>query len=172
MRKFFLSILAIAALAAFSTDVNAQLNHKFTKVYRVPNNNKKESLPDDSLLFRRPTPKPTASNRISLKEWCRQNNVADNLEAAFTLGTGGLGLELATPITKWTRLRAGVEWIPSFHLPLSFEISSFNEGNVNNDISHIQDMVYEMTGLHMDDEVKMIAKPKMLNFKLLSLIHI
>ena len=167
MRKFFLSILAIAALAAFSTDVNAQLNHKFTKVYRVPNNNKKESLPDDSLLFRRPTPKPTASNRISLKEWCRQNNVADNLEAAFTLGTGGLGLELATPITKWTRLRAGVEWIPSFHLPLSFEISSFNEGNVNNDISHIQDMVYEMTGLHMDDEVKMIAKPKMLNFKLL-----
>lgn len=102
-----------------------------------------------------------------IMEWCKTNHVADNLDAAFTLGTGGLGLEVATPVTKWTRVRAGIQWMPPFHLPLGFDISSFNDGNVSNDISGIQDLVYDMTGIEMDPDVKMIAKPKMLDFKLI-----
>lgn len=102
-----------------------------------------------------------------LAGWCLENNIAYNLEAAFLIGTGGLGLELATPVTNWARLRAGIEWIPPISIPMRFDIASFNNGTVSNDITHIQEMLYDMTGLKMDKEVRMTAKSTMFNFKLL-----
>lgn len=160
-------------MSGFAPDSAAQLIPKLTNVYTVP----KKDNPDDrdSLFYMkdRETIEPIREKHTLREwigkrlEWCKANGVADNLDVAFTLGTGGLGLEVATPVTRWTRVRAGVEWMPSFHLPLSFEISSFSEGAVNNDISHIQQMVYDMTGLHIDDNVDMTAKPNILNFKFL-----
>ncbi|MDE6577673.1 MAG: hypothetical protein K2K58_05835, partial [Muribaculaceae bacterium] len=110
---------------------------------------------------------PVSSGKSSFLEWCSRKGVADHLDASFTLGTGGLGLEVATPLTKWATLRAGIEWMPSFNIPLNFELSSFSENGATNDVSHIQEMVKDLMGLDMDDKVTMNAKPNMLNFKLL-----
>lgn len=169
MKKQFLAILPFLLFFALPADSFAQSKSRFTNVYRVNPNNvinrkaKKDSIPIQPVE----EVKVSKTGNTSFKDWCLANHVADNLDAAFTLGTGGIGLEIATPVTKWTKVRAGVEWVPPFHLPLGFDISSFNDGNVSNDISHIQEMVYDLTGLHMDNEVKMIAKPNILNFKLL-----
>lgn len=100
-------------------------------------------------------------------EWCEKNNVANHLDASFTLGTGGLGLEVSTPVTKWASLRAGVEWMPAFKVPLRFDLSSFSEDGPTNDVSHIQTMVKDLMGLDMDSQVTMDGKPNLLNFKLL-----
>lgn len=103
-----------------------------------------------------------------LSKWCRDNEVADNLDVALTIGTGGLGLELATPVTRWTRLRAGVEWIPTFKVPMNFDLTTFGtDGMPSDNFSQVQDMVYDMTGLEMDNRVRMITKPHICNFKLL-----
>lgn len=103
-----------------------------------------------------------------LSKWCKDHDVADNLDLAFTIGTGGLGLEVATPVTRWARLRAGVEWIPSFNVPMNFDLTTFSsDGLPSDNFSEVQNLVYEMTGLDMDDRVKMNSKPRMCNFKLL-----
>lgn len=105
------------------------------------------------------------ADKLSL--WCEKNKVANHLDASFTLGTAGIGLELQTPVTEWARLRAGVEWIPSFKLPLNFDLASLSDNGESTDVSHIQEMVKDMMGLDMHDNITMDAKPNMLNFKLL-----
>ncbi len=102
-----------------------------------------------------------------IAKWCGDNNVANNLDVAITAGTDGRGLEASTPVTRWASLRAGVQWLPSFHMPMHFDITTFSGGLEGNNISHVQQMLYDMTGLEMDDKVKMIAKPTVVNFKLL-----
>lgn len=98
---------------------------------------------------------------------CHANNIFDNLEIGATVGTTGLGLELATPVTRWVRLRAGVDWMPRIKVPLDFGINTFSDGIPNNNFSKVQQMVYDLTGIEIDDKVQMIGKPDMLNFKLL-----
>lgn len=108
------------------------------------------------------------SAEAQLSKWCKDRHVADNLDVAFTLGTGGLGLEVATPVTKWARLRAGVEWIPSFNVPMNFDLTTFDtDGLPSDNFSEVQKMVYKLTGLDMDDKVRMNSKPDILDFKLL-----
>lgn len=99
--------------------------------------------------------------------WFKTHHVADNLEVGITLGTTGLGLEVATPVTKWTRVRAGVDWVPRFRVPLSFDINTFSDGLPSNNFSHVQQLVYDMTGLEMDNNVRMKGIPTMLDFKFL-----
>ena len=106
-------------------------------------------------------------SNIKLREWFELNNVADRLEIGVTLGTTGLGLELATPITKWTQVRAGVDWIPSIGVPMAFDINTFSDGLPSNNFSHVQEMVYNFTGIYIDSQVKMISRATMLNFKFL-----
>lgn len=103
-----------------------------------------------------------------LNKWCKDKHVADNLDLAFTLGTDGLGLEVATPVTRWARLRAGVSWVPSFNVPMNFDITTFGaDGLPSDNFSEVQEMVYKLTGLEMDNKVEMISKPDILDFKLL-----
>ncbi|MBD5310428.1 MAG: hypothetical protein HDS10_08440 [Bacteroides sp.] len=114
--------------------------------------------------------KPASNSNFSfagVRDWCRKNGVADNLSVSFTLGSGGLGLEVSTPLTSRARLRTGVEWVPTFTIPMNFELSSFSGEGASNDVSHIQEMVKDLMGLDMDDKVTMDAKPNMLNYKLL-----
>lgn len=104
----------------------------------------------------------------NVRKWCVDNEVANKLTLSVTLGSGGLGLELSTPITSRARLRTGVEWIPSFNIPLNFELSSFSENGENADVSHIQQMVKDLMGIDMDDKVVMDARPNMVQYKLLA----
>ena len=104
---------------------------------------------------------------FNLWEWMKCYDIANNLDVAFTFGTPGFGLEVATPVTRWARLRAGVEWMPKIHVPMTFDINTFSDGLPNGNFYHVQEMLYNLTGIEMDDEVKMIGKPNLINFKLL-----
>lgn len=99
--------------------------------------------------------------------WFKRNHVFDNLDVAFTVGTPGLGIEVATPVTRWTKVRAGVEGMPQFHFSMDFPVSTYAEGKVSNNFDKIKDMMYKITGDEMREEVEMIGKPRMVNFKLL-----
>lgn len=99
--------------------------------------------------------------------WFKRNNVFNGLEAAFTAGTPGLGFELQTPVTRFATLRAGMDGMPVFKIPMTFPVSTYADGKVNDNFDKIKDMMFEITGEEMRDEVRMTAKPKMVNFKLL-----
>lgn len=103
----------------------------------------------------------------STVEKMKKNQVFSYLEIAANVGTTGIGLELATPITKWTKLRAGFDIMPKFAIPMHFGMDSYLDGEVNDNFDHIKEMMYEMSGMEIDKQVDMRSKPTMNTFRLL-----
>lgn len=107
-------------------------------------------------------------NRI--KNLCNEMNAHDvfnSFEVAANIGTTGLGLEVASPMTKWTKLRVGFDWMPHFTVPMTFGLESYVDGQVNDKFDKIQEMMYKMSGMTIDKEIKMDSKPTMTTFRLL-----
>lgn len=107
----------------------------------------------------------------TVSSWCKTNHVADGLNVSLSLGDMGLGLELSTPVTKWVDLRAGVDWMPRFKLPMYFNLNTYSDGVATGNFNHIAQMVYDNTGIEMDATVKMIGVGSMVNFKLLADVY-
>lgn len=99
--------------------------------------------------------------------WCEDHNVADRMDVGLSLGDMGLGLELSVPVTKWANVRAGIDWLPQITVPLYFSLSTYSDGLPTGNFNRVQELLYEMTGIEIDDQVKMKGKASMVNFKLL-----
>lgn len=95
--------------------------------------------------------------------------VFNKLDLALNVGTTGLGLELATPVTEWVKLRAGVDWVPPFTVPMSFDIHSYTDGGkINSSNFHkAQELMTSISGYEIDDAVIMDGTPTMTTFKFL-----
>lgn len=98
-------------------------------------------------------------------QWFKNRDIADHLDAGITLGSTGIGLEVKTPVTKWVDVRAGVDWLPRFSVPMTFNLNTYTDGMPTGNFSHVASMVYEFTGIHVDETVKMNGKGSMVNFK-------
>lgn len=103
--------------------------------------------------------------------WCKEHNVADRLDVGVSVGTLGIGLEVKTPATKWVDVRAGIDWVPRFKVPMDFNLSTFEDGLPTGNFHNVAQMVYEYTGLEMDESVRMYGIGSMVNFKLLADIY-
>ena len=103
----------------------------------------------------------------SIIEKMKRYGVFTEVEAAANIGTTGLGLEVASPVTKWTKLRVGFDWMPPFTIPMNFSMSNYVDGQINDKFDRIQKMMYDMTGMTIDKEVMMDSKPTMTTFRLL-----
>lgn len=114
-----------------------------------------------------PIPAVEIPMQPQLIRWCREKGIATSLNAAFTVGTTGLGIEISTPVTRWMDLRVGFEGIPQFRMPLWFEIGSYTDGKINENFDKIKDLMFKITDEEMQERVKLAAKPKIANFKLL-----
>jgi hypothetical protein len=95
-----------------------------------------------------------------------KNIAFKHLDLGVTLGTGGIGLDLSTPVTSFLKLRAGVEYMPQFCVPMTFNLQSYSvTGGTSSNFERMQEMMYEFTGIEADETVKMKGKPDMVNFK-------
>ena len=163
MKKNIFSLLLLLAICVPGV-TSAQINTKFSRTYTAKNSPKikkvKTANSADSTGV-----KGTSENIFTVM---RRHNIMDNLDVAFTLGTTGLGLEVATPITKWASLRLGFDGIPKFNMPLNFDVATYSgEDGGENNFEHVKDIMYDITGEEMDESVRMNAKPNIYNFKLL-----
>lgn len=95
--------------------------------------------------------------------------IFNKLEAGITLGTTGFGIEFATPVTEWAKVRVGASFMPHFTVPMHFGITSYTDGtSVNsNNFGKIQDLMYKISGYEMDDRVDVEATPRMANYKVM-----
>ncbi|MDE5840352.1 MAG: hypothetical protein K2H49_05475, partial [Muribaculaceae bacterium] len=96
-----------------------------------------------------------------------EHGVFNKIEIAANIGTTGLGLEVASPITEWTKLRAGVDWMPNFTVPMTFGMESYIDGKINDKFDKIQDLMRKISGMEIDKNIKMNSKPTMTTFRLL-----
>ena len=100
----------------------------------------------------------------------------NHLDAAVTMGTTGLGVDLSAPVGDYVALRTGFAFMPRFEYKMSFgiQVGEFAEskydaaGNrVETKFDRMAGLLKDITGYEVKDHVDMIGKPSFYNFKLM-----
>lgn len=102
------------------------------------------------------------------RSWCEERGVANSLDAGISIGDMGLGLEVKTPITKWVDLHAGIDWMPKIKVLMNFGLNTYVDGEATGNFNNVAQIVYENTGIEMDEIIYMHGSGSMVNFKLLA----
>ena len=92
-----------------------------------------------------------------------------NLDLGVTLGTTGIGFDVAMPVHDMVKLRTGFEFMPRFNMDLNFGVESFGEDGIPKGVSidRMSEVLYNLTGYKVDQNITMKTKPTMWNFKFL-----
>lgn len=92
-----------------------------------------------------------------------------NLDLGVTLGTTGIGFDVAMPVHDMVKLRTGFEFMPRFNMDLNFGVESFGEDGIptGSSIDRMSEVLYGLTGFKVDQNITMKTKPTMWNFKFL-----
>ena len=94
-----------------------------------------------------------------------------HLDLGVTLGSTGVGFDVASPIGKYVQVRTGFEIMPRFEQSLHFDIQSFgynDDGELQtSDFDKMADRLEALTNYRAKPSVEMIGKPTMWNFKLM-----
>ena len=113
---------------------------------------------------------------IPISQYWKEHNIFQHLDVSVTLGTTGIGIDVASPVTEWAQLRLGYEFMPRFTKRMSFEMTingqparSYDEDGNRQEtrFDKLRDFMYSFTGYDIDDHVDMIGKPTLNNFKFL-----
>ena len=118
----------------------------------------------------------SASAQGSLREKLDDLHMFNHLDASVTLGTTGIGFDLATPVTDYAQLRVGYAFMPSFHKSMYFDVQvgetaeskyDKNGNRVETKFEKMAGALEEVTGFKVDDQVEMIGMPTYNNLKVL-----
>lgn len=113
---------------------------------------------------------------IPIFQYWKEHDIFQHLDVSVTLGTTGIGIDIASPVTEWAQLRLGYEFMPRFTKRMSFEMTingqparSYDEDGNRQEtrFDKLRDFMYSFTGFDIDDHVDMIGKPTLNNFKFL-----
>jgi hypothetical protein len=105
---------------------------------------------------------------------------AQKLDLAVSAGTDGVGVDLGARLGKVVGIRTGVSYVPKFSYDMKFGVqlgendgpTVDENGNVVESRFHrLASKMEEMTGLQINDYVKMKGRPSFTNFKFLVDVH-
>lgn len=111
-----------------------------------------------------------------VSQWMKDNGVFQNLDVSLTAGTTGIGIDVASKIGNNVQLRAGYEYMPRFKKSIYFPVEVGgqpavdydDEGNrIETRFDRLSKMLTDLTGFKVEDEVEMVGKPTVNNFKFL-----
>lgn len=117
-----------------------------------------------------------AQDSLSTASWFKKNKVFQNLDISVTAGTTGIGFDVASKLGDYVQLRAGYEFMPRFHQSVYFPVevggqpakAYDKDGNrVESRFDKLSKLLSEVTGFQVEDEIEMIGKPTINNFKFL-----
>lgn len=92
-----------------------------------------------------------------------------NIEIGVNGGSTGLELDVAAPISKWGRIRLGIQHMPNMSVPVTFGMSTdAGAGSPTADFDSISKLLKNLTGFEIDDKVTMVCNPTFTNFKLMA----
>lgn len=101
----------------------------------------------------------------------------NHLDVAATLGTTGIGVDVATPVGEYVQLRAGFSYMPRFETTTSFRVQvgdkldkkwDENGNRLQTKFDKLAGYLKSAVGYEVDDEVDMICKPTFYNFKVMA----
>ncbi len=98
-------------------------------------------------------------------------NYTKHIDASVTMGTTGIGMDVAVPISDVVGIRTGFTWTPRLHATINFGVKvgdKVESDEVQEEkFNKLADMLEEYTGTRVDNNIDMIGTPTMDNFKLL-----
>ncbi len=97
----------------------------------------------------------------------KDHNVFSSLEVAANIGTTGLGLEVASPVTDWAKLRVGFDCMPHFTQSLEFGVENYIGNSIGGNFDRINELMSKQTGYSADRSLTLEAKPSMETFRCL-----
>ncbi len=121
----------------------------------------------------------TESNKFTLStvtDWMKDHGVFQNLDVSVTAGTTGIGIDVASRVHENVQLRMGYEYMPRFKKSIYFPVEvggqpavayDANGNRIETTFDRLSKMLKELTGFTVEDEVEMVGKPTINNFKFL-----
>lgn len=97
-------------------------------------------------------------------------NILNHLDGSITLGTTGVGVDLAMPIGKMVQVRTGFNFFPHYEQTMHFgvQVGDDTRPEVQDEkFNKLSQTLNEMFAFEVDRNVDMKGKPTMKNFKLL-----
>jgi len=95
-------------------------------------------------------------------------NLFNHMEVGLTVGTTGLGFDLAMPAGNYVRLRTGMSFLPRIEVPMSFGIQVGDDpAKSSSKFNRLAKMLESFTGQPVEDHADMIGKPTMWNWNFL-----
>jgi hypothetical protein len=92
----------------------------------------------------------------------------NHLDFGVTVGTTGLGFDVAMPVGDYVRLRTGFSFVPRIEVPMSFGIQVGDDPSTSaSKFQRLSSMLESFTGHPVEDHVDMIGKPTMWNWNVL-----
>ena len=112
----------------------------------------------------------------SSADYWHWGNTFKHLDLALSLGTSGIGIEVASPICEFAQVRIGYDLMPHFRKKLTSGLMIGKEKpykydkdgyRVESNYDKVREMMYAKTGYDMKDHIDMTGKLTMQNFKFL-----
>ena len=155
MKRFAcMLVLAVLGLGAFAQTDGVETNSTLKELEEV--NQSKKYIP--------------------VSQYWKEHDIFQHLDLSVTLGTTGIGIDVASPVTEWAQLRLGYEFMPRFTKIMRFDMTingkparSYDEdGNrQETNFDKLKEFLYDFTGLDVEDHADMLGKPTINNFKFL-----
>ena len=90
-----------------------------------------------------------------------------HLDASLTVGTTGLGIDLASPMGEYTQLRAGFAFMPHINYKMSFDVQvGDNAEESKSKFQRLSGILKDMTGFTVNNSVGIIGVPTYYNFNM------
>ncbi len=97
-------------------------------------------------------------------------NMFNHLDGSITLGTTGIGVDLAMPVGKSVQVRTGFTFFPHYEQTMHFGVQVGDDADPtvqDQKFNKLSSTLNEMFAFEVDRNVDMKGKPTMKNFKLL-----
>ena len=110
------------------------------------------------------------------KEYWSKGNTFKHMEVSVSLGTTGIGIDVAAPVCDFIQVRLGYDYMLPFKRKFSMSLAGGGEPARQYDelgnrkvtpFNEIAEYIYQNSGYDMDDHIQMEGKMTMNNLKLL-----
>ena len=110
------------------------------------------------------------AQETTTEQGATDKNILNHLDGSITLGTTGVGVDLAMPIGNRVQVRTGFTFFPHYEQTMHFGVQVGDDSDPavqNEKFNKLSETLNEMFTFNVDRNVDMIGKPTMKNFKLL-----
>lgn len=98
----------------------------------------------------------------------QEKNLFNHMDFGVTLGTTGIGFDVATPVTDYVRLRTGMSYVPKIEVPMTFGIQVGDDpATSKSKFDRLSGLLSNFTGKPVSQEVAVTGRPTFWNWNVM-----